>query len=323
MINNNHYIEPNPNVWSGRIDGTDAEFLRWHQVISCKSITTLENFENSVVFLGFTCDEGVKRNQGRLGAKEGPLALRKVLANLPVHFDDKINLVDIGDICCNNENLEEAQLQLGQALSVILEKGAFPILLGGGHEITYGHFSGIRKVTQKKIGIINIDAHFDIREPVLGIPNSGTGFYQIYQDSVQNNFEFHYLALGIQPISNTKALFKTAEKCGAQYVLAEDFYSQNLGKIKNQIQNFLDQVDSIYLTLDLDAFAAPYAPGVSALAFNGLVPDHTFLSVFKEIISHPKLQSVDVAELNPAFDIDNRTAKLAADLIFRVLQARK
>jgi len=75
-------------------------------------------------------------------------------------------------------------------------------------------------------------------------------------------------------------------------------------------------VDIVYLTVCLDVFAAAFAPAVSALAYNGILPDKIFQDFFKFILRSPKVKSMDIAELNPSLDIDNRTARLAASLIF-------
>jgi len=89
----------------------------------------------SVVLLGFACDEGVKRNHGRIGAADGPSAIRAALSNLPVHHPD-VAIYDAGDIQCLNDDMETAQQQLAMAVLKILESGAFPILLSRGHEMT-------------------------------------------------------------------------------------------------------------------------------------------------------------------------------------------
>ncbi|WP_140936575.1 formimidoylglutamase [Sphingobacterium lumbrici] len=315
------YRIPNVSFWIGREDGDQPELLRWHQIIKNIDLRNKADFSKAVVLLGFCCDEGVRRNMGRVGATEGSAYLRKALANLPVHFSfEDLHLIDGGDIICEKGDLEGAQEALSQAVSVIIDHGGFPIVLGGGHELTYGHFCGIKKSTTKTVGIINIDAHLDIRQPMDGYGSSGTGFYQIAEDLAKENIAFHYLAIGIQQISNTKALFNYAKHKGVQIITAQDIYEANVAQIITAIQTFGKQVDVIYLTIDIDAFAAPYAPGVSALAFNGIVPDHVFNKIYATIIGLPNLISMDLAELNPTHDIDNRTARLGADLIFKAIQ---
>ncbi len=323
LLNNPEiYSKGDQAVWKGRIDGQDREWMRWHQLMDCVDLLEQPDLRQSVAFLGCCSDEGVGRNQGRVGAKDGPTALRNVLTNLPVHFSDKLKLKDCGDILLKDSDLELSQQGLGTALNCILEQEGFPVILGGGHEITYGHYLGVKeflKSSNQSLGIINLDAHLDIRALQDGKGNSGTGFYQIEQDQSNAGLPFHYLAIGIQEISNTKGLLDYAKAKKVQIIGREGLVVEKLDFIRDIIVRFAKSVDYVYLTVDLDAFAAAYAPGVSALAFNGIVPDHLFFTIYDILLDLPNLKSVDFAEFNPHFDIDSRTAKLTADLIFKLI----
>jgi formiminoglutamase len=81
---------------------------------------------------------------------------------------------------------------------------------------------------------------------------------------------------------------------------------------------FLAQVDALYLTIDLDVLPASVAPGVSAPAAYG-VPLPVISAVCRQVAASGKLLHLDVAELNPEFDVDARTAKVAARLINTLL----
>lgn len=327
MITKDSYQPTAATSWTGRTDGTAPDLLRWHQVIKVVDLLqaplpALQPEEKGVVLLGFASDEGVRRNKGRTGAAEGPAALRKAIANFPVHFNEQTILLDAGDILCVNGELENAQQVLSEAVNAILTAGYLPLLLGGGHEITYGHASGIRRFApQQKIGFINFDAHFDIRIPGEEGPSSGTGFWQLAQDAKQAGIPFHYLALGIQKNGNTRQLFNIAGEEDATYVSADAFHLQDKDTLFAAIQHFLGQVDKVYLTTCLDVFAAPFAPGVSATAYNGIMPGGLFLQCYRRILQSGKVAGTDIAELNPSLDIDNRTAKLAASLIFETVMA--
>lgn len=328
MITKDSYRPTAPDVWTGRTDGTETDLLRWHQVVRTvdllqQPLPPLGAGQKGVAFLGFACDEGVRRNKGRTGAAEGPGALRKAVANFPAHFVENTVLVDAGDIVCNGTALEDAQLVLSQAVHALLTAGYLPVLPGGGHEITYGHASGIRKFTQKKgpLGFINFDAHFDIRIPGAEGPSSGTGFWQLAQDCKQSGEEFNYLALGIQKNGNTRQLFNIAGEEGVTHVGADAFHLNDKDTLLAAIQHFLSQVDHVYLTTCLDVFAAAFAPGVSATAYNGILPGGLFLQCYRAIMHSGKVRGVDIAELNPSLDQDNRTAKLGAAIVFETLMA--
>ncbi|SEG54779.1 formimidoylglutamase [Sphingobacterium lactis] len=308
-------------AWTGRVDGADANFRRWHQRIEMLNLDTQKiEFDTSFVLLGFCCDEGVRRNLGRVGAKDGPATVRKVLANLPDHIPSSQVLMDAGDVVCIGEDMESAQQELAKRVGQVLEQGGFTIVIGGGHEITYGHYQGVKQAKAgKKIGIINLDAHFDARQTQGGRGNSGTGFYQILEEAKAEGIEVGYLALGIQEISNTLGLFRYADQNGVRYILRNELTPWNLEKILEQIEDFANGVDAIYVTVDMDFFAAPYAPGVSSPAFNGVVPDSMYYALFNFITTLPKVCTIDFAEINPQYDIDSRTTKLAAEMIFRLV----
>ncbi|TWF39027.1 formiminoglutamase [Chitinophaga polysaccharea] len=327
MITKESYQPTAANTWTGRTDGTEPDLLRWHQVIKVTNLLqeplpALLPGQKGIALLGFACDEGVRRNKGRVGAAEGPAALRKAIAGFPVHFNAQTILLDAGDIVCVNGELENAQTVLREAVQTILLAGYLPVLLGGGHEIAYGHASGIRQfAARQQVGFINFDAHFDIRIPDEQGASSGTGFWQLAQDCKQAGTPFHYLALGIQKLGNTRQLFNIAGEEEATYVSADAFHLNDKDTLFAAIQHFLSQVDKVYLTTCLDVFAAPFAPGVSATAYNGIMPGGLFLQCYRKILQSGKVAGVDIAELNPSLDIDSRTAKLGAALIFETVMA--
>ena len=321
----NAYRRGSLDRWTGRQDLRNDDLAqRWYQHIKTVDLSSdMGSLLNTIVLLGFQCDQGVYRNQGRIGAKEGPDAIRAMLGNLPIHLETNFSLMDGGDVYCEDQDLEGAQMALADAVEQICRHYGFPVLIGGGHEMTWGHYQGLRRVLSGSIGIINIDAHFDLRVPVEGKGSSGTGFFQIAEHVQAIGEPFHYLALGIQEISNTADLFKEASARAVEVVLARDMQQINQQpSILERIQGFAARVDHLYLTIDLDAFASPYAPGVSAPAYNGIVPNGFLMHVLDTILKTPHLCAVDIAELNPRFDQDNRTARLAAELLFRAVAVR-
>lgn len=297
-------------VWQGRTDGEEPLYHRVFQ-----RVQEVSNYDlistNDFVLHGFAVDEGVKRNKGRVGAKDAPDAIRKNMANFPVILPD-FSMLDFGNITCDDSDLENTQNELAEKVSQVLTKGGKSLVLGGGHEVTYGHYSGIKKAfPDKKVGIINIDAHFDNRKPEEGVgASSGTGFWQIAQE--ENNYTLH---IGIQRNSNTLKLFDTAHNLSMKYILADELFFENLPSVYERITELTESVDVLYLTICMDVFNASLAPGVSAAAYNGLFTDAAFMHFYKHILKSEKLVALDVAEVNPQFDIQDRTARLAASLV--------
>lgn len=308
---------PNKSIWTGRLDDEDGELgLRWHQVIEMKNFQSLEiHSQPSIALLGFCSDEGVRRNKGRIGAKNAPNIIRKACANLPYHQNFQKRIEDYGNIVLEDGNLESARKFQSERVKELIQHQKLPIILGGGHETALGNFLGLAEVHQN-IGIINIDAHYDLRIPVEG-STSGTPFFEMAQFCQQNKQTFNYFCIGIQPTGNTSALFERAKELNVKTVLADEV-QRDLAQSLQELSRFMEKVDAIYLSLDLDVLDAAFAPGVSAPCANGLTPFQV-KSIIQTVVNSQKTKILDVVELNPEFDQDNRTAKLAAHFISEFL----
>ncbi|MEG1592415.1 formimidoylglutamase [Chryseobacterium sp.] len=296
-------------IWQGRLDGEELLYHRIFQRVKAES-----NYDavstNDFVLHGFAVDEGVRRNKGRQGAKDAPDVIRKNMANFPVIRPD-FSLLDFGNITCGDGNLENTQNELAKNVSKVLLKGGRSLVLGGGHEVTFGHYRGVKTAfPEQKIGIINFDAHFDNRQPENGVgASSGTGFWQIAQEG-----EINSLHIGIQRNSNTLKLFDTAHQFGMKYILADELFFENLPSIYERVNELAESVDFLYVTICMDVFNASIAPGVSASAYNGIFADAAFMHLYRHILRNEKLIALDIAEVNPSLDIQNHTARLAASL---------
>ena len=94
----------------------------------------------------------------------------------------------------------------------------------------------------------------------------------------------------------------------------EEFTLANWEEIAHTLDDFCLQVNNIYLSIDLDGFSSAYAPGVSAPSPLGFSPELAF-RIFDYLAKTGKLISMDIVELNPVFDNDNSTARLASKCI--------
>ncbi|GIZ51334.1 formimidoylglutamase [Noviherbaspirillum aridicola] len=312
-------LPPDMSRWSGRIDSAEGELgRRWHQVVA-----PWQAGRGGLALLGFACDAGVQRNHGRTGAAQGPAAVRAQLGNMPVRGCKTIS--DAGDIVCvpdaGGDGLEAAQQALAERVAILLAQGAAPLVLGGGHEMAFGSFSGLAQHlstdTVPRIGILNLDAHFDLR--MADRASSGTPFRQIAEDCASRGWPFHYCCLGISDFANTEALFARARSLGVRWLRDEDMPAHRFGETATLLDGFLADVDHLYLTVCLDVLPASVAPGVSAPSARGVA-----LEVVEQVIDiaagSGKLRVADIAELNPLHDIDQRTVRVAARLAARIAE---
>lgn len=315
--------EPAADPWTGRVDATDGERgRRWHQVVRPAG----QADRPGVALLGFASDAGVRRNHGRPGAAEGPVALRRALANLAWHGDDA-RLYDAGDAMCRDDALEEAQSAYADRLAELLRSGHFVIGMGGGHEIAWAAHLGLERAFAgdarfERLGILNFDAHLDLRRPATaGRGTSGTPFLQIAEARAARGLDFRYLCVGASEAANTPALFDRARALGVTIVTDLEAAQPEASL---QLQRFIEASSAVYLTFCLDVLPAAVAPGVSAPAGLG-VALHRTVTLLKDALAAcghgrpgSKLLLADVAELNPRFDPDDRTARTAARLVYEL-----
>jgi formiminoglutamase len=310
----NHDQPLSPTLWQGRPDALPDSY--YFQKVTCVDPMTpfiQSPAARNAILLGFASDEGIKRNHGRVGARKGPNAIRQQLARMAWRHRH-LQLFDGGDIQVIEDDLNAAQQRLAERVAAALRQRCLSVVLGGGHELAWGHYQGIRQAyPTARLGIINFDAHFDLRRPPQpDMGTSGTSFWQIAQDCQQRQLPFDYFCLGIQPTGNTAELFAAADRFQVSYYTAEQVLSSS--DIAWQLLKFIVQMDIVYISICLDVFAQAIAPGVSAAQPAGL-PLRPILPLLKSIANSQKIIACDIAELSPPLDIDHRTAKLAAYLL--------
>ncbi len=324
-----YYTPQNMDVWSGRVDDEeDYESYRWHQWVKPIDLNAEDNevFDGEIGFgiLGFESDQGIELNKGRFGAANGPNSIRKELTKLPCHFQQEVKIFDCGNVTSKFTTLEDGQAELANAVEKILDLNLFPIVLGGGHETAFGHYMGLSQFANKNNmqgpGILNFDAHFDLRPYSDGQGTSGTMFKQIADYNKEKGEDYNYFVLGIQKHSNTQSLFRTADELGADYILGKEIVNGDYEEIVHKVDKYLAKLDRVYVTICMDCFASCFAPGVSAPQAIGLEPERVLL-ILKHIFKSGKPMAFDIAETSPRFDHDSVTANLASILIFTVVRA--
>jgi formiminoglutamase len=313
-----------PTPWQGRDDQDDPlRTQRWYQHVVSPHVDASQNPSQNYGLIGFCCDTGVKRNGGRIGAAEGPMVLRQQLGNLAWHGGD-MQLVDFGDITARNDALEDGQEQLANQVAIALPKVSRLLVVGGGHETAFGSFSGLYNTlgADAKIGIINLDAHFDLRCPGAAGPSSGTPFFQI--QALIGAANFNYCCLGVAKEANTDALFRRADEWGVRYRTDMQMTLAQQAQIRAELNAFAKPMDALYLSIDLDVLPHYQAPGVSAPAVRG-VGLEVIEAVIDQVLDCAKhcrlgLPLVELTELNPRYDPQGVTARTAAVLASRMLK---
>ncbi len=266
-----------------------------------------------VSLLGFAVDQGVARNGGRIGAAQGPRALREQLFRMcpdARSYQPFVDLIehtrDLGDLQASGD-LERDQEALADVVAAELGRGSFVIVLGGGHETTYGHFLGYVKAGMT-LSIQNIDAHADVRELKAGLGHSGSSFRQALEHP--SRALQHYRVDGLQPTAVALTHLDFIAHHGGHAAFRADFRADTL---------FVPRGNHVLGTFCLDAVDGAFAPGVSAPSVDGLTPHEWFEAAYRAGRSQ-SVSSIDIVELCPRHDRDLQTVRLAARTVFEALR---
>lgn len=269
--------------------------------------------EAEVVLLGCPQDEGVRRNRGRPGAAEAPTAIRACFYKLGVAGLSRLRLFDLGDTQIQG-TLEETHALQRRIVARLIGDGKLLISLGGGNDLAYPDLAGLADVAGRVLGL-NVDAHFDVRADWPA--NSGTPYRQLLDEGFLA--PERHAQLGSQPFANSPIYANYLAGLGVPVVSLRAARAEGLEAACARLLQ--PTADAIFWGLDMDVVRAADAPGVSAPNPLGMTGEE-FCKVAEIAGAHPRTRLIEITEVNPAFDLDQRTCRLAAVAIWSALAAR-
>lgn len=273
----------------------------------------------NVVLIGFPYDEGTIRNRGRAGSSSGPDEIRRALYKLTLTKSSALTnirtrMFDAGNIK-KKMKLEESLAILERIVSSLLKAGHTPIVIGGSNDLSYADFRGCHAAFGR-CGAINIDSHLDVRDYSKGI-NSGTPYRMLIESGILSGKDF--VEYGIQEFVNSRVHFSFANTNGVSvYTLTQIRSHKNPESFMEAYRSASKETENVYISMDIDSVRSSDAPGVSASTPTGLTAEEILECAYLAG-TEPKTAMIDVCEFNPKFDVDGRTAKLAAMIIANFL----
>jgi len=274
------------------------------------------------VLIGFPQDEGVRRNGGRIGAAEAPREIRRWLYRF-VPYDCEtgsdlaaLGLLDLGNVRIEG-TLEDTQAALGEVVGAVLRSGAVPVILGGGHETAYGHYLGY-VAAGLPVGIINVDAHLDVRPLIDGKGHSGSPFLQAMEHPLHPLPGNRYACLGVEPHAVSRDHWSYVQARGGLIRWFNDSRIFLVTHFAARVQHQAVADCRTMASIDADVVNAGEVPGVSAPNPRGL-DGALVLDCARAAGVMPDVASLDLVEINPRHDRDGQSARWAALVVWNFL----
>lgn len=309
-----------------------------------EAVTTIFNLEelgdcsSKYVLLGIPEDIGVRANYGNAGTALAYEQALKSLLNIQANsFTNAENLLVLGEIDCEKqmaqareifinephgvEELGELVLQIDHKVSQVVERviaaNKIPIIIGGGHNNSYGNLKGFSEAMGSKVNSINLDAHTDFRS--LEHRHSGNGFSYAFEDGYLDKYFIFGLHRNCTSQTVYNAMLKTDKR--VKYNFYEDMaISQQFSFEEGikQAEAFCGD-KSFGVELDMDAIAMMGSSAISPDGFS-LAQARTFIQHFAQ---HPNVGYFHICEGAPALaPVPNQVGKAIAYLVSDIISIK-
>lgn len=281
---------------------------------------SLDELDADVAVLGVPNDMGT---QWRSGARMGPRAVREGstlysfgldgaydIENDITYLGPRWNVVDCGDVDIVHGDIMQSHDNTEAAVRKIVDKGAFPVIIGGDHSITAAVGKGLEELGP--FHVIQIDAHLDWADHRSGMRyGHGNCIRRLSElDHVQDIFQF-----GIRGISSSlKEDVDAAREYGSTILSPAKMREKGI----EGLLDLLTKGEKYYITIDIDGIDPSVAPGTGTPSPGGLYYDEVN-QLLKAIANHGEVVAFDLVEVAPQYDLTGMTGQTAARIMLDLL----
>lgn len=266
---------------------------------------SMENVD--VVVFGIPFDGGVSF---RAGAQDGPRELREITYSIdPIterweSFSD-LKVLDLGDI--EEKDREKIFKKAEEIAYQAIKAKKLLTLIGGDHSTTIPVLRGIDRALKEPLGVIHLDAHFDLCDEIDGnyLSHGSTERRTLELKNISDIGSIFFV--GVRSVEALELSFIRDKKINI--LKAMDIRRQGVSKSLERIRGKMKKFPRIYLTIDIDVLDPAYAPGTGTPQFGGL-DSRELLDLLYGIFELPII-GFDVVEVAPGLD-DSKIAIFAA-----------
>ena len=239
-----------------------------------------------------------------------PQLLRKALKRI-ARYDVETRreiatgIADHGDVALAGLTIEQATPLIRDAVAASAEAHALTLLAGGNNAVTRPAVLALGE--SAKVGLITLDAHFDMRDLDSGLSN-GNPVRALIEDGLPGA---NIAQVGLAPFANSRAMHEDALAAGNLVVTIGDVRAQGL---RAGIERALDHVthcETLLVDCDIDVIDRAQMPGAPGARAGGMAAQDFFAAV-RLLASDPRVRVIDLTEWDPSLDPSDLSALTAA-----------
>lgn len=213
---------------------------------------------------------------------------------------------DRGDIDLAGLTIEQATAPIRDAVKASLEDHALTLLAGGNNAITRPAVLGL-EMPLGKVGLITLDAHFDMRDLDDGLSN-GNPVRALMEDGLPGK---NIAQIGLASFANTEKMHRDALAGGNLVISIEDVRRQGIATAIETALAHLSHADAIVVDCDIDVIDRAQMPGAPGARPGGM-DSVDFFAAVRTLAGDHRVRIIDLTEWDPSLDPTDLSALTAA-----------
>jgi formiminoglutamase len=280
-----------------------------------RSIADLLGKEGEVALLGAPMEAG-SVTPGRCDL--APEAVRRALKRFSTYdlseaLELEIAVHDLGDVPVQGLSPADGFAPIRDAAASAVAGHALTMLIGGNNAVTRPALHGLG-LPLERVGLITLDAHFDMRETGAG-PMNGNPVRCLLEDGLPGR---NICQIGLAPFANTRKMHFDAVTAKVKAVTIDDVRAWGIRAAIDAAFAHLGHVEALMIDFDIDVIDRGQLPGAPGARPGGMAAE-TFFDAARILAADPRVRLVDLTEFDPSLDVGEISALTAGRWVCEVL----
>jgi arginase family enzyme len=215
-------------------------------------------------------------------------------------------IADHGDVPIAGLCIEEATPSIIAACKASVERHRLTLLVGGNNAITRPGLHALGTPLEK-IGLITLDAHFDLRDTSAGLGN-GNPVRALREDGLPGK---NIAQIGLASFANSEQMHRDAVGGGHLVVTIERVRRDGIEQAVSTALEHVRHCDAIMVDCDIDVIDRGQLPGAPGARPGGMAA-HDFFAAVRLLAADPRVRMIDLTEWDPPLDSTDLSALVAA-----------
>jgi formiminoglutamase len=224
-----------------------------------------------------------------------------------------VRMSDAGDVPVHDLMPADAFIPIRDAVAGSVSTHKLTLLIGGNNAVTRPAAHGMG-LPLDKVGLITLDAHFDLRDTAEG-PRNGNPIRCLLEDGMPGR---NICQIGLAPFANSMRMHQVAQQAGIFVATISEIRSGGILGVLEAAMARLGSLEAVMVDFDIDVIDRSQCPGAPGARPGGM-PADMFFAAARWLAAQPQVKLVDLTEFDPDLDVGSVTALTAGRWVCEIL----